>query len=470
MAAQCSEDPQARSTGAQGPRDPDRSRCLRAITPHDRAGAGGGWSGGCRPFVPRPNAEEKRETPSVMHQPRSRTLSGMRRPRGGGGSDGKATEFTCSWCGAGGHVCPGASGLDRGTRTLRHRRDRGDRRDRPGKIGLAISTETDEPFRAAPASVRMTMARRAVQTVSLVLIVLTAGCYDASSVLDRTSDDAAVLDGDDAWRAPMVAVCGGVTCADGEVCCLVDLRCVAPGDPSCVPPPGSPPGACASSADCSLGESCEAATSTGGLAGSQCAGAGVCMPIRNGCGGTGGDVCGCDGRTYASECAASAARVRIAGLAPCGTPVNPRSTTSCASDAECRHGHCDLSVNACIGEDPLITCGLDEQCPSGQSCCLLTGLCAPPSEAALCVLPPEGTSLACFSDRECARFDGSWWGGGNRGVFCDGDTCDGPGGCRMPPSSCEGTILPVCGCDGSTYQNDCEADRSGVRVAHAGAC
>lgn len=31
-------------------------------------------------------------------------------------------------------------------------------------------------------------------------------------------------------------------------------------------------------------------------------------------------------------------------------------------------------------------------------------------------------------------------------------------------------IIPVCGCDGQTYNNACEANGAGVNVVHQGAC
>jgi hypothetical protein len=63
-----------------------------------------------------------------------------------------------------------------------------------------------------------------------------------------------------------------------------------------------------------------------------------------------------------------------------------------------------------------------------------------------------------------------------RGLFCDyaeGTMCgagDQTGICRVPPQACPEYYSPVCGCDGNTYGNSCEAAGAGVSVLHSGAC
>ena len=44
------------------------------------------------------------------------------------------------------------------------------------------------------------------------------------------------------------------------------------------------------------------------------------------------------------------------------------------------------------------------------------------------------------------------------------------GTCRPRPPACGPQFDPVCGCDGRTYPNPCEAARAGTVVAHPGAC
>ena len=60
------------------------------------------------------------------------------------------------------------------------------------------------------------------------------------------------------------------------------------------------------------------------------------------------------------------------------------------------------------------------------------------------------------------------------GEFCelrDGECCcDFVGTCTTIPTACPTIIDPVCGCDGHTYPNRCQAQRNSVSVDHVGPC
>ena len=53
-------------------------------------------------------------------------------------------------------------------------------------------------------------------------------------------------------------------------------------------------------------------------------------------------------------------------------------------------------------------------------------------------------------------------------TICGG--VDGLGRCKPRPQICPRVYIPVCGCDGETYGNACEAAAKGWDVAHEGAC
>lgn len=44
------------------------------------------------------------------------------------------------------------------------------------------------------------------------------------------------------------------------------------------------------------------------------------------------------------------------------------------------------------------------------------------------------------------------------------------GTCKAKPFACPAVVLKVCGCDGKTYGNSCEAERAGATVARDGEC
>lgn len=141
-----------------------------------------------------------------------------------------------------------------------------------------------------------------------------------------------------------------------------------------------------------------------------------------------------------------------------------RDHESCEADGGTFHGEgtmCEPYRACCFGD-------LSSLCVDMNPFCCLGSGGQPQAAGSTCADP--STSNSC--GRACGGVAGIPCTAANE--FCDlpiGECCcDALGVCTTIPQACPDIWAPVCGCDGVTYGNPCEAAAAGVSIDHHGRC
>lgn len=203
---------------------------------------------------------------------------------------------------------------------------------------------------------------------------------------------------------------------------------------------------------------------------------GVCTAIPDVCTQELAPVCGCDDHTYGNSCGAAAAGVNVRHEGACSalnTRCGPPDGATCSEGLFCsfddgmcgtsdQSGQCVAIPDTCpTDSNPVCGCDsvtYDNLCEAQKASVSVKSDGACPTTGGLNVRCGGPDALACVDGFFCMYATG----------ICSSNTESGQ--CAAIPQTCTTDVSPVCGCDGVTYNNECEAMKASANVMNDGPC